>query len=52
MTCVSPGGLLTFVSKGYGGRASDKCIFEQSGVINKCEPYIDAIMVDKRIFGG
>jgi hypothetical protein len=46
-TCVSPGGLLTFISKGYGGRASDKCIFEQSGVINKCEPYIDAIMVDK-----
>jgi hypothetical protein len=23
------------------------CIFEQSGVTNKCEPYIDAIMVDK-----
>jgi molybdopterin converting factor small subunit len=47
MICVSPGGLLTFISKGYGGRTSDKSIFEQSGVINKFEPYIDTIMVDK-----
>lgn len=47
MTCVSPGGLLTFISKGYGGRASDKAIFEQSGLIDKLEPHIDSIMVDK-----
>jgi hypothetical protein len=47
MTCVSPGGLITFISSGYGGRASDKAIFEQSGVINKFQPHIDHIMVDK-----
>jgi hypothetical protein len=47
---VSPGGLLTFTSKGFGGGASDKFIFAQSGVINKSGPYIDIIM--ERIFGG
>lgn len=47
MPCVSPGGLLTMISKGYGGRASDKAIFEQSCVVEKLEPHIDAIMVDK-----
>jgi hypothetical protein len=50
MTCVSPGGLLTFTSKGFGGGASDKFIFAQSGVINKSGPYIDKII--ERIFGG
>ncbi|CAH1380842.1 unnamed protein product [Tenebrio molitor] len=50
VTCVSPGGLLTFTSKGFGGGASDKFIFAQSGVINKSGPYIDIIM--ERIFGG
>lgn len=43
---ISPGGLITFISKPYGGRASDKLIFEQSGLINMME-HSDAIMVDK-----
>ncbi|KAI4455551.1 thap domain protein [Holotrichia oblita] len=30
MIGVSPAGLITFISKAYGGRASDKAIFEQS----------------------
>ncbi|XP_050500735.1 uncharacterized protein LOC126880730 [Diabrotica virgifera virgifera] len=47
MTGVSPAGLITFVSKPYGGRASDKVIFEGSKVINLLEPHRDAIMVDK-----
>lgn len=47
MTAVSPGGLLTFVSKSYGGRSSDKSMFEQSGLIQKLEPYIDKVMADK-----
>lgn len=46
MVGVSPGGLITFVSKCYGGRSSDKAIFEQSGLINKLETN-DSIMVDK-----
>jgi hypothetical protein len=33
MTDVSPTGLITFVSQAYGGRASDKAIFEQSNRI-------------------
>ncbi|XP_023217989.1 uncharacterized protein LOC111620308 [Centruroides sculpturatus] len=44
---VSPAGLITFVSKAFGGRASDKAIIEQSGVLNKQEPFVDAVMVDK-----
>lgn len=47
MTGVSPAGLITFVSKPYGGRTSDKVIFEESGVIKLQEPGQDAIMVDK-----
>jgi hypothetical protein len=35
MTDVSPTGLITFVSQAYGGRASDKAIFEQSNLIQK-----------------
>lgn len=47
MVGVSPAGLVTFVSDVYGGRASDKAIFEQSGLVNLLEPYVDAVMADK-----
>ncbi|XP_064470015.1 uncharacterized protein LOC135384757 [Ornithodoros turicata] len=47
MIGVSPGGLITFVSKGYGGRASGKAIFEQSGLVKDLLPGIDSVMVDK-----
>lgn len=47
MTGVSPGGLITFVSKPYGGRASDKVIFEESNVILLLNSGEDAVMVDK-----
>ncbi|XP_072389457.1 uncharacterized protein [Diabrotica undecimpunctata] len=46
MTGVSPSGVITFVSRPYGGRASDKIIFEESGVIEQIKPG-SAIMVDK-----
>lgn len=46
MTGVTPGGLISFISEPYGGRVSDKTIFEQSSLINLLEPK-DAIMVDK-----
>lgn len=47
MTGVSPGGLITYVSKPYGGRASDKVIFEESNVITLLDSGRDAVMVDK-----
>ncbi|KAM7302212.1 uncharacterized protein ISCGN_017729 [Ixodes scapularis] len=47
MIGVSPGGLITYLSSGYGGRASDKVIFDQSGLVDKLLPGIDHIMVDK-----
>ncbi|CAN7976702.1 unnamed protein product, partial [Ixodes persulcatus] len=47
MVGVSPGGLVTYISSGYGGRASDKAIFDQSGLVDKLLPGIDHIMVDK-----
>lgn len=47
MVGCSPSGSITFVSKAYGGRASDKKVFCESGLIDKLEPYVDAVMVDK-----
>jgi len=46
---VSPSGFITFISKAYGGKASDKQIFEESDIIKKnlLEPGVDAVMVDK-----
>jgi hypothetical protein len=44
---VSPSGLITYVSQAYGGRASDKAIFNQSDLLQKLIPYVDAVMVDK-----
>lgn len=47
MTGVSPDGQITFVSRAYGGRASDKNIFEDSNLIERLELHRDEIMVDK-----
>ncbi|XP_064465465.1 uncharacterized protein LOC135377046 [Ornithodoros turicata] len=47
MVGISPGGLITFISKGYGGRASDKAIFDQSGIVDLLTPGRDQVMVDK-----
>ncbi|XP_050516417.1 uncharacterized protein LOC126891279 [Diabrotica virgifera virgifera] len=47
MTGISPGGLITYVSEPYGGRASDKAIFEQSNIILKLDSSKDAVVVDK-----
>ncbi|KFM58148.1 hypothetical protein X975_13077, partial [Stegodyphus mimosarum] len=44
---ASIGGILTYVSKVYRGRASDKEIFRQSGLVEMVEPHVDAFMNDK-----
>lgn len=46
MTGVSSAGIISFVSKPYGGRISDKAIFEQSGLVENLDEN-SAIMVDK-----
>lgn len=43
---IAPSGLITFVSKAMGGKASDKFIFNHSRIAYKCQPR-DAIMCDK-----
>lgn len=43
---VAPSGLITFVSKAYGGRASDKQIVLQSKLLDTLSPN-DGVMVDK-----
>lgn len=43
---VTPSGMISFISKGFGGRASDKHIVVRSKLLEKMNPN-DAIMVDK-----
>lgn len=37
MTGVTPGGIISFVSKAYGGRASDKAILMKSCLLDKLD---------------
>ena len=43
---ITPQGTVSFISKGYGGRASDKYITENSGYINYLLPG-DVILADR-----
>lgn len=47
LVVVSPSGLILYISVAYGGRASDKAIFNDCGLISKFTPHRDAVMVDK-----
>ncbi|XP_077515550.1 uncharacterized protein LOC144125752 [Amblyomma americanum] len=47
MVAVTPAGMTAYISEGYGGRESDKAIFEQSGLIDAPEPISEAIMADR-----
>lgn len=44
---VSPAGLIIHISSGYGGKASDKHIFLQEGVLQQVNETNYALMVDK-----
>lgn len=44
---ITPSGLISYISEPFGGRASDKAIFNKSGLLDKLLPGKDAIMVDK-----
>ena len=43
---ISPTGVVTFLSKLWGGNASDKQIVKESGLLNLLEPG-DSVMADK-----
>ena len=43
---IAPNGLIIFISKMYGGRASDSFIVRDCGILEKME-FSDAVMVDK-----
>lgn len=47
MLSITPGGLISHTSKAYSGKASDKFIFNKENLIDKFDPYNDAIMMDK-----
>lgn len=46
MIGVSLAGLITFISKAYGGRSSDKLIFHQSNIVERLKRD-EGIVVDK-----
>ena len=46
MLCITPCGTVSFVSKAYGGSASDRHITESCGILEKVNPG-DSIMADK-----
>ncbi|XP_026014019.1 uncharacterized protein LOC113015876 [Astatotilapia calliptera] len=43
---ITPQGAISFISKGWGGRASDKHITEQCGILNKLLPG-DVVLADR-----
>lgn len=49
---VTPAGLISYISTAFGGKASDKYIFNEEHFFTKFEllPYTDSIMVDKGFF--
>ena len=49
MVGVTPDGVICHVSEAYGGKASDKLIFLNSGVAEQCETN-DVIMADRGFF--
>ena len=44
---VATSGLIAYVSEAFGGKASDKAIFNKSNILDKLIPTRDALMVDK-----
>ena len=46
MVVIPPDGLITFISDVYGGKASDKHIFVESNILEKCD-IGDGVMADK-----
>ena len=50
LLCITPDGLVIFISEGYGGRISDIQIFEDSSLLNIL-PSGTSLMADRRFKG-
>lgn len=46
LVCITPSGAISFVSKAFRGRASDKLITRQSGFLDLLE-YRDLVLADR-----
>lgn len=46
LICIAPDGLISFISKGFGGRISDTLLFNESGIMNDL-PEKSIIMADR-----
>lgn len=47
MISATPASVKTQASQGYSGRASDKAIFEHSGLFQLLDPVLDTVMADR-----
>ncbi|XP_014239010.1 uncharacterized protein LOC106660532 [Trichogramma pretiosum] len=47
MLGVTPSGMISYVSKAYGGRVSDKAIFKRSHLLDRMIRGVDQIMIDR-----
>lgn len=47
MLAITPGGLISHVSKAYSGKVSDKHIFNEENLIEKFDSHNDSVMMDK-----
>ena len=46
LACIAPAGTISFISKSYGGAASDRYIAETCGIVEELQ-FDDNLMADK-----